>query len=141
MKKTSLFIFILILLSFTGHGQETILEIRYGSQFGMCDGYCFSETLYVPLNKTQIRKAWIDTVSNPIKINKSKMDILRWNDMISTVNLESFFKLEETIGCPDCDDGGETWVFIKTDQRQKKVAFEYNKTPLELKALTSILID
>lgn len=50
------------------------------------------------------------------------------------MNLNDFFKLSETIGCPDCADGGAEWVEVEyVSGKKHRVTFEYMKEPDELK--------
>jgi len=132
---------VLFLLSFSVFSQtgETILEIRYGTQFGMCEGYCFSEEIYTDSKVNIIQKAWMDTITNPPKIKTATITKETWTEITSKVGLDSFFNLKTQIGCPDCDDRGEAWVTIKTNDREKNVSFEYNKPPKELLELISCL--
>jgi len=55
-------------------------------------------------------------------------------DSINSINTTSFFKLPETIGCPDCADGGAEWLeIILLNGKKHKVTFEYRNEPTQLK--------
>ena len=112
-----------------------INEIRFGSQFGMCEGYCYSEIICTQEGMTEITKAWGDTILRPTKIDTQKIQRAKWNDLINSFDLNEFYSLEQTIGCPDCADGGESWVVIKTNERTYRVGYEYDKVPNPIVAL------
>jgi hypothetical protein len=59
----------------------------------------------------------------------------KWNALISSVDLNDFYSLETTIGCPDCADGGESWVVIKTSKKSYQVHYEYSNIPEPLAKL------
>ena len=50
--------------------------------------------------------------------------------------MDSFFILDERIGCPDCADGGSEWIEIGTKNKIYKVTFEYGDS---LKGLDELL--
>ena len=141
MNRFSLIIIYLIAFSAFAQGHEKNLEVSHGSQFGMCDGYCYSETIYNKLSQTKVNKAWGDTITNPKKIKSIPTTTDDWQNLVSSINLSAFFNLNERIGCPDCDDEGKVWVYIKTNKKEKRVSFEYNKPPNEIKSLTNLLND
>ena len=126
---------ILINFAFVSKTESDIIEIRYGSQFGMCEGYCYSEIVYSPKSEISISKAWGDTTLNPTKMETKELSQARWNKLISSVDFNDFSSLEKTIGCPDCADGGESWVEIKTSLKSYKVNYEYGNIPEPLKKL------
>ena len=115
--------------------KSDIIEIRYVSQFGMCEGYCYSEIVYSIESEKSISKAWGDTTLNPTKVNTKEISKAKWNKLISSVDLNDFYSLETTIGCPDCADGGESWVEIKTNVKSYKVNYEYGNIPEPLSKL------
>ena len=50
--------------------------------------------------------------------------------------MDSFFILEERIGCPDCADGGSEWIEILANNKTYKVTFENGET---LKGMDKLL--
>lgn len=125
--------------SCSSQSNPTIIEIRYGSQFGECEGYCFSEMVYTKHIEKSISKAWGDTILNPTKIVTKKMQQTRWTHLITAINLSDFYSLEPTIGCPDCADGGESWIAIKTNEKSYKVRYEYGDVPKPMTNLVAII--
>ena len=112
-----------------GLDNSNIIEIRYGSQFGMCEGYCYSEIICSKGSMYEITKAWGDTILLPTKIDNQKIQKAKWNELINSIDLNEFYSLKQIIGCPDCVDGGESWVEIKTNERTYRVSYEYDKVP------------
>ena len=55
--------------------------------------------------------------------------------MVSRISLTQFYKLPNTIGCPDCDDSGREWIEVGTLKRIHKVTFEYGSDIQNLKDL------
>lgn len=116
---------------------EEIIHISSGSQFGMCRGYCYNESIFKKGTQTSIKRAWSDTISNPEKISNKDLPDLTWNKLKGSIKLDEFYKLPEVIGCPDCADGGASWLEIKTADRTHRVTYEYGNIPKELTGLTA----
>jgi hypothetical protein len=112
-----------------------IAEIRYGSQFGMCEGYCYSEMIYTETLEKSISMAWADTILNPTIIDTVEIKKKKWTNLTNAVALDNFYSLEPKIGCPDCDDGGESWIEINTGEKSYRVSYEYGNTPKPLEEL------
>jgi hypothetical protein len=61
------------------------------------------------------------------------MDDNQWDQIITDIDVETFFGLPETLGCPDCADGGAEWVEIELRNGEKhRVTFEYHNEPSDL---------
>lgn len=142
MRTTSLLICLLIIvLGFNSCEKDKakiVEEIGYGTSFGMCAGYCLNNIAIISSGEITFTKA--SNGINPSKktctksIEDAEVDALK-----ALVNADSFKKLPETIGCPDCADGGAEWISLKLEGKVKKVTYEYGKTPDELKALVQKL--
>jgi len=131
----------IILLSCVGSKsiqQSDITAIYWGKSFGMCRGYCYSEYQFQAMESQLIRRAW-DTVQYPQTLEALSPKPDEWTEMKSLISIEEFIELPETIGCPDCADGGAEWVQIIGPGYSKKVMFEYGSTPAGLEALLSKL--
>jgi hypothetical protein len=56
------------------------------------------------------------------------------------LTIKDFFELPQTIGCPDCTDGGAEWLEIElADGRTHKLIYEYGNEPALLKNSVAIL--
>ncbi len=108
-----------------------IKQISYGTSFGECVGYCNSELLLKLGNVTYTRSGWNDAVETITCTDT--LTIESWNSFKNGLNVNDFFELSETIGCPDCADGGAEWIEIELIPGEKhKVTFEYMNEPDEL---------
>lgn len=108
---------------------QEIIQISYGSSYGECEGYCYSESIFKDDILTSISKSWGDTIVNPTKVTKHPLDNKLWLNLKNSIILNDFYSLEETIGCPDCVDGGASWVEVKTESKTYKVNYEYGEIP------------
>ena len=106
-------------------GQE-IVEIKTGSFFGMCSGYCLSELTITESQADYNIYGWDlnDPVYLPIAISDS-LDSFVWENLNAELNFELFMSLDSIIGCPDCVDGGAEWFEIVTSDTLKRVTIEY----------------
>ncbi len=81
---------------------------------------------------TYSRAGWIDTIET---VTCSEvLEDSDWNSFLTEIDVNSFFSMPETIGCPDCADGGAEWIEIKLANGEKhKVTFEYMNAPSAFK--------
>jgi hypothetical protein len=140
MKRTLLFITFSAILSFVGCKKDRINNlnsISYGSSFGMCVGYCSNNLLISDLKLT-FSKSKNGQTSDTKTCSKtiSEADV---NAIKNDLNMEKIASLPETIGCPDCADGGAEWIAINADGKQYKITYEYGKAPKELEAAVARL--
>ena len=115
-----------------------IKQIRYGTSFGECVGYCNSDILLRAGLVTYTSSGWVNSVetitcTEPLSVES-------WNSFKNGLNFSNFLKLPETIGCPDCADGGAEWIEIEAISGKKhKVTFEYMNEPEELSNYVIVL--
>lgn len=108
-----------------------ITEIRFGTSFGNCSGYCIQEVLF---KEGVVEKTLIPHRDKSLKPARCQVEYGGFHDLSKKVNLSKFKELEVTIGCPDCADGGAEWVQIFTlDGLHKKVTYHYSKEPEAIK--------
>lgn len=117
---------------------KEISEIRWGTSFGMCRGYCYTEYHYTAEGTRLIRKGW-DTTAYPETLEVFSPKPGEWPQLTASINLSAFDSLPERIGCPDCADGGAEWVEIITNEGSKKVTFEYGQVPEGLEQILQLL--
>ncbi|PWA04625.1 hypothetical protein [Flavobacterium psychrotolerans] len=120
---------------------DSIKFIKHGTSFGMCSGYCFNETKFESGLITSYSKSWGKgkNNANPDKTDTLLIDNNKWKVLVENVNLIEFNKLPNTIGCPDCADGGVEWIEIGTSKKKYKVEFEYGKDIEVLNKLLELL--
>ncbi|CAF3727721.1 unnamed protein product [Adineta steineri] len=51
----------------------------------------------------------------------------KWKQLISLIDSKNFQALDDTVGCPDCADGGAEWIQINYSNKNKQVTFELGK--------------
>ena len=121
----------LLISSCTEKDGSEITLVNYGTSFGECIGYCIQD-LDVNLSQATLKRyGWSDTIE--IHSCSLNMDDNHWDQIITGIDVEAFIGLPETIGCPDCADGGAEWVEIELQNGEKhRVTFEYHNEPSEL---------
>lgn len=108
-----------------------IIEIRFGTSFGKCSGYCIQE---ISFKDGIAEKTLTPHRDKSLKPTKCSLEYTNFNVLAARINVGVFNELEEVIGCPDCDDGGAEWVQIFTsDGIRKKVTYSYDNEPVALK--------
>ena len=115
----------LLILKTLVFGQE-VVEIKTGSFFGMCSGYCLSELTITESQADYNIYGWDenDPVYLPVEISDS-VDSFVWEDLNTEFNFELFMNFDSIIGCPDCADGGAEWFEIVTSDTVKRITIEY----------------
>ena len=84
-----------------------------------------------------VSKSWNDTINYPKKIKILEISQKDWKNLHESIDFNNFQKLPEVIGCPDCADGGASWVEISRSNVVFKVTFDYQNPPSELHNLIS----
>ena len=107
----------------------------------MCNGYCFKENTYTSEDFIHCEKAFGRTNPKdfPEKMDSISISPKEWEDIISKIDLEKFYAEQETIGCPDCADGGSEWIEIATTDKIYRVTFEFGQPSEGLKSIYSAL--
>ena len=106
---------------------NTITQLNYGTSFGECIGFCKREVTLKSNKATYNCYSWYPTTQTITKTDSISNTAL---DSVCKLNTTSFFLLPETIGCPDCADGGAEWLELKMlSGETHKVTFEYFKEP------------
>ncbi|MBT7860707.1 MAG: META domain-containing protein [Gemmatimonadetes bacterium] len=111
------------------------LDIRLGSSFGECLGYCWQEMILDAEAITLVTRGW-DLSAYPEKIHQEVMDKDLWAQLQGLADFNAFARMDEVYGCPDCADGGAEWVTMSLSGRQKTVRMEYG---VHLKPITELL--
>lgn len=131
--KSVVWLSVVALLIITGFSScNTQMTIARGTSFGHCVGFCNKELI---VSKKQIIYNQWKNGDQPDKKGSSK--ILQqevYNKMVSDFNFKDFYTLDQTIGCPDCADGGAEWIEVKKGSNTRRVTFEYGKAPEQIKS-------
>ena len=118
--------------------ENRITQIKYGTSFGMCMGYCKHDILLKSDTITYVCSGWSDTLQSIIRTELENPTI--WDSVSGNLTIKDFFELPQTIGCPDCTDGGAEWLEIElADGRTHKLIYEYGNEPALLKNSVAIL--
>lgn len=141
--KNLIFILLSILcLLMAGCSQADILEsdyvIRYGTSFGECMGDCYKETSITKYQATLRVQEYQQGKQTELQVRAEKdLTVQDFDQINSLVDTDIIQALPETIGCPDCADGGAEWIEIQSLEMHKKVTFEYLNEPNSLKDLVT----
>ncbi len=120
---------------------ETPLEsgvLRYGTSFGMCAGYCRQEIEVNSLQVKLTRTSW-DPQHSPTVVQTIALTSAERRQLLAQIDTGDFRALQEVYGCPDCADGGAEWVELQGTDLTKKVTWEYNSAPSQLKNAVAAL--
>jgi hypothetical protein len=107
------------------------LIIKTGTSFGMCAGYC-KEEITITSKKIVFHKSGWEEDLYPEITEEVPISNEQWTTLSGYVDFEKFNSLNDTIGCPDCADGGAEWIEIDNGKSIKKVTFEYGVSIAEI---------
>jgi hypothetical protein len=116
-------------------------KVNYGTGFGMCVGPCRKELNLVndEITFTVYITEGRGGVGGTPKSFNEKLDASFSQNLLKNIDYNTFKKLDEIIGCPDCADGGSEWLEIYQGDSKHKVVFEFGKSPKEIEKLVTIL--
>jgi hypothetical protein len=112
------------------------LKIIYSYVAGQCIGYC---NTVIAIHSWGIVKTETGTPTSgmlakyPTRVNTWPVDSADYAALISSFDT-SFFSLPETIGCPDCNDGGWAELQISSGNRTRSVSFPVGISVPEIEA-------
>ncbi|HSL69093.1 MAG TPA: hypothetical protein VK864_02570 [Longimicrobiales bacterium] len=112
--------------------------IRWGSSFGMCAGYC-REELEITSDRVRLTRTGWDAGQFPPRVEERSITEAQWNALRSRVEQGDILTLDSIHGCPDCADGGAEWVEVQTNDRRRRVTFEFGRGPGELQPVLALL--
>jgi hypothetical protein len=115
-------------VSTTNPQSETVI-LRSGTSFGMCIGYCVKDLEINGIQATFTKRANpIQQDRYPTRTCTQTITASKAADLKALALFNEFKKQPETIGCPDCADGGAEYVEMQVGDQKHRVKFEYNKT-------------
>lgn len=109
-----------------------IQEIKYGTSFGECLGYCRKSMVITPAEIEFTKQGWDLEGQLPDSTFNDPITTAEWNNLVESIDMDAFFALDTVIGCPDCADGGAEWIEITSEDQTYKVTFEYMDAPVEM---------
>lgn len=104
------------------------LTIRTGTSFGMCMGYCLNDYAFNGTRVTLTQSGTRTQAQNPARTCQNTISSADWNTLKASANFDAFGKQAETLGCPDCADGGAEYIELQLGDSKHRVTFEYGKT-------------
>lgn len=115
-----------------------IIQVRYGTSFNMCAGYCVNELKLQPESQIFKKQGWSGTPA-PVSC-QAVLDAESWTAVKKVMNIQSFFDFPAVFGCPDCADGGAEWIEITLNSGEThRVVFQYDNVPVSLKDFSNLL--
>ncbi|MEM9023833.1 MAG: hypothetical protein AAGB22_08820 [Bacteroidota bacterium] len=115
---------------------EVVLSFATGTAFGMCAGYCLTETVIQEDSVVFTRSGWLQLSQFPDRICGSSLAPDQWSLLLANTDRDAFLSLPATIGCPDCADGGAEWLEIRENGRPlQRVTLEFGKDVPEISRL------
>ncbi len=104
------------------------LIIRSGTSFGFCVGYCQKDYVFDKTNVTLTEQDKRAPTQNPTKTCQKTISQADWNALTAAAKPDLFSRQPETLGCPDCADGGAEYIELQLNDRRHRVTFEFGKT-------------
>lgn len=101
--------------------------IRTGTSFGMCVGYCRSDYVFNGTSVTLTQNGTRTQAQSPTKTCQTTISPTDWDALKAAADFDSFSRQPETLGCPDCADGGAEYIELQMGDRKHRVTFEPSK--------------
>ena len=130
-------IFLLLTVSFgrcttitpqTANVSPDELIIRAGTSFGYCVGYCNTDYVFNGTSVTLTQTSFRQAAQYPAKTCQNTISAADWNTLKSQATLDTFSKVAEQLGCPDCADAGAEYVELQLGDQKHRVTFETART-------------
>ena len=119
----------------SGSGVEKVVST---TSFGMCVGYCTTRLEISPGEVVLVRQARGGRGAPDDKPDQRFASPLAANEWVEIASLASATKLDalpDTIGCPDCADGGAESLTIMGPGRNKTITFDHGAAIKEAQPL------
>lgn len=110
-----------------------VTTIRSTTSFGFCLGYCRTTLEITEAGLTYIEQAPrgdLPTVRRTGAVSASE-----WQALVAALDRSKIEALPETLGCPDCADGGAESIEVVGPDWRKSVTFEFGATIPDLQPL------
>lgn len=112
-------------------------RITSTTSFGMCAGYCRTSLEITHGQAVLVREpggrggAELQPQRETLTLSEAE-----WQELVELAEGTSFDGLPETIGCPDCADGGAESLAVAANGHEHKVTFDHGA---DIKALQPLL--
>ena len=106
-----------------GENLDRVVAIHSGTFFGFCLGYCQTRLEVQPGHMAFSAFSRDQSVGDYYR--SESLDGSEWRELMDLVDLKALGDLPETIGCPDCADGGGEWIQVFTPMGEARVTFPF----------------
>ncbi len=111
----------------------TIERFETATYFGECMGTCYESFVFEEGVFAWEQRSYINgTIQSTCQGGQEEDIWAEWQNLIDFLVMEN---LEEVIGCPDCADGGATYIELTQNGESKRVTFETGNPPPALELL------
>lgn len=129
----------LVLTACEGGAVKTsaVTQVSSTTSFGMCAGYC-KTTLEVSEKEAVLkREPWGRGAGSGLPPQRftTQISAQEWQDIASAAEAAKIDGLPETIGCPDCADGGAESLTIVGATGTKTITFDHGAAIAEAQPL------
>ena len=115
-------------------GPDEVSVIRATTSFGFCLGYCKTTLEITADGLTYIEEATRSGELPPVR-RTAPVSAAEWEALVAALDRGKIEALPETLGCPDCADGGAESIEVIGADWRKSVTFEFGATIPELQPL------
>ena len=126
----------------TGSPGAGVTRIISTTSFGMCMGYCRTQLEITPVKAVLVREpGGRGAPTLPVQRFERPLAPGEWQSLAQSAASARFAGLPETIGCPDCADGGAESLSVTDARGTKAVNFDHGKDVTELQPLLNQVRD
>jgi hypothetical protein len=104
-----------------------VLRIVSTTSFGMCAGYCKTTLEITEGAAVLTRETWSRGPGGDLPVQRFPVSLTaaEWQDIVDAAVAATIEALPDTIGCPDCADGGAESLTIVGTHRNKTINFDH----------------
>ena len=114
-----------------------VTKVASTTSFGMCAGYCKTTLEITPTQAVLTREGWGRGAGANLPLQRltAPLSAQEWQDIASAAQAAKIDGLPETIGCPDCADGGAESLTIVGAKGTKTIKFDHGAAIAEAQPL------
>jgi hypothetical protein len=113
---------------------DDVSVIRATTSFGFCLGYCKTTLEITSDQLVYVEEATRSGELPPVR-RTAAVAASEWEALVAALDRSKIESLPETLGCPDCADGGAESIEVVGPDWRKSVTFEFGATIPELQPL------
>ncbi len=114
-----------------------VTKVSSTTSFGMCAGYCKTTLEISEKEAVLTREPWGRGAGSGLPVQRltAPVSAQEWQDIASAAEAAKIDGLPETIGCPDCADGGAESLTIVGAKGTKTITFDHGAAIAEAQPL------